>query len=108
MLNSTITSLDISGDNLGDVGVIQLCEMLKMNSSITSIKMEFTEITDSEAKLLAEALQVNSTLTHLNCIHYEDDGMGDFLSARGFVRKNQNLYDLLVRLIFNREIITIK
>ena len=63
--------------------------------------MKCFDITRIGAKSVAGALQVTSTLTHLNFKHTEiGSDVKNFITDEWIVRKNQSLYDLLIRMIF--------
>ena len=90
MLNTTITSLDLSYCKIDDFRVAPLYELLKMNFYLTSLNLDGNSITDIGAKLLAEALEVNSTLTrlHVNGNPIKDAGR---ISLRNALITNQTL-----------------
>ena len=65
-VNRSLTSLDISGDPIGDDGVTHLAEALKQNKTLQKLDISHCGITDAGVAPLAEALQVNSSLRWLN------------------------------------------
>ncbi|CAO3564082.1 unnamed protein product [Mortierella alpina] len=63
---STRTSLDFSGDSIGNKGAEALSEALKINSTVTALGLRCTSIGGKGAQALSEALKTNSTLTTLD------------------------------------------
>jgi hypothetical protein len=74
--NSTLTSLDVSGNFFGDNGAKELAYALTDNSTLTSLDMDLNWIDDEGVKALARALAHNSTLTSLDIRRnkFGDDG----------------------------------
>jgi Ran GTPase-activating protein (RanGAP) involved in mRNA processing and transport len=64
--NSTLTSLDLTGTEIGDDGCIALSKALSVNSTLTSLDLNGIKIRDGGCIALSKALSVNSTLTKLN------------------------------------------
>ncbi|KAL0242539.1 hypothetical protein GEMRC1_005102 [Eukaryota sp. GEM-RC1] len=62
-VNSSVTSVDLSGKSIGDEGATALAEVLKVNSSVTSVDLSYNSIGDEGARVLAEALKVNTSVT---------------------------------------------
>jgi len=60
--NSTLTSLDLGGNGVGDSGAERLAEALQRNSTLTSLDLRNNEVGDSGA----EAMQQIYTLLHAN------------------------------------------
>jgi hypothetical protein len=65
-VNSTITSIDLSDNNVGDDGAKALADAIKVNSTITSINLRYSDVGDDGAKALADALKVNSIITSID------------------------------------------
>ncbi|KAF9202921.1 hypothetical protein BGZ59_001909 [Podila verticillata] len=63
--NSTLTTLSLVGNAIGDNGAHALSEVLKNNSALTILDLRGNEIGDNGAQALSEALKTNSTLTTL-------------------------------------------
>ncbi|KAG0059741.1 hypothetical protein BGZ89_000158 [Linnemannia elongata] len=63
---STLTTLDLSENEIGDNGAVALAEALKTNSTLTALYLGSNSIGDNGAVALSEALKTNSTLTTLN------------------------------------------
>ncbi|KAF9205875.1 hypothetical protein BGZ49_003392 [Haplosporangium sp. Z 27] len=66
--NTTLTNLYLSGSWIWKSGSIALSEALKTNASLTTLDLGDNSIGNSEAFALSEALKTNTTLTtlHLN------------------------------------------
>ena len=64
-VNTSLTSLDLSGNSIGDEGASSLSETLRVNTSLTSLDLSRTCISDG-ASSLSEALRVNTSLTSLD------------------------------------------
>ncbi|KAG0372829.1 hypothetical protein BGX24_012518, partial [Mortierella sp. AD032] len=67
--NSTLTTLDLIRNSIGDTGVVALSEVLKINSTLTILDLKNNSIGVGRAVALSEALKTNSTLTTLNLIN---------------------------------------
>ncbi|KAL0242542.1 hypothetical protein GEMRC1_005105 [Eukaryota sp. GEM-RC1] len=61
--NTTVTSVTLVGNSIGDEGARALAGALKVNSSVTSVDLCFNSIGDEGARALAGALKVNSSVT---------------------------------------------
>ncbi|KAF9541901.1 hypothetical protein EC957_002606 [Mortierella hygrophila] len=66
MANSTLTTLDLEDNSIGDYGTQALSEALKTNSTLTTLNLRDNSIRDTGAQALSEALKTNSTLTALD------------------------------------------
>ena len=62
---TTLTSIDLDSNNIGDDGAKDIAEALKTNSTLTSIDLQSNNIGDDGAKDIAEALQINSSITSI-------------------------------------------
>ena len=60
--NTSLRSISLISNKIGDGGVKELAEALKKNTSLTSIKIVDNNITDDGMKALAEALKENTSL----------------------------------------------
>jgi hypothetical protein len=65
-VNSTITSINLSNNNVGVDGAKALADALKDNSTITSISLSYNNVDVDGAKVLADALKINSTITSID------------------------------------------
>ncbi|KAG0337115.1 hypothetical protein BG000_005814 [Podila horticola] len=63
--NSTLTTLNLGMNSIGDNGGLALAETLKINSTLTTLDLESNSIEDNGAQVLSDALKTNSTLTAL-------------------------------------------
>ena len=68
-INSTLSTLYLSGNEVWDEGAVRLAEALTTNSTLTTLNLIANKFGDEGAKRLAEALAINSSLTQLqmNC-----------------------------------------
>ena len=73
-VNTSLTSLDLSGNSIDDGGASSLTEALRVNTSLTSLGLDGNSIGDEGASSLSEALRVNTSLTSL---HLCDNSIGD-------------------------------
>ena len=64
-VNTTLTQLDLSNDNIGDAGIASLAEAMKVNTTLTRLDLWDMNIGDAGAASLAEAMKSNTTLTQL-------------------------------------------
>jgi len=64
--NTTITTLDLSYNDIGHEGAKALAEALKNNTTITTLDLVGNPIGDEGPKALAEALETNMTITKLD------------------------------------------
>ena len=71
--NSTLTELNISGNNLGNRGASALAGALHVNSALTKLGLSLNGIDDDGAAALGAALRVNRTLT---CLHLGRNRVG--------------------------------
>ena len=61
-VNTTLTVLDLCGNNIGDAGATQLADCLRVNRTLTSLSLYVNRIGDVGAMRLVECLRVNTTL----------------------------------------------
>ncbi|WP_039454784.1 leucine-rich repeat domain-containing protein [Candidatus Jidaibacter acanthamoebae] len=64
--NETITSLNLSDNNIGEAGGIAIAEALKENKTITSLDLGGNDIGAAGGIAIAEASKENKTITSLN------------------------------------------
>ena len=64
--NCSLSHLYLSGNAIGDSGTASLGEGLKSNCTLTRLYLTENEIGDPGAEALGEAMQSNRNLTHLN------------------------------------------
>eukprot|EP00747_Dinoflagellata_sp_TGD_P092328 gnl/TRDRNA2_/TRDRNA2_165377_c0_seq1.p1 gnl/TRDRNA2_/TRDRNA2_165377_c0~~gnl/TRDRNA2_/TRDRNA2_165377_c0_seq1.p1 ORF type:complete len:200 (+),score=22.84 gnl/TRDRNA2_/TRDRNA2_165377_c0_seq1:368-967(+) len=62
-LNRTVTTLDLSRNELGDAGAERIAAALECNSTLTSVNLSQNGIGDHGAECIAAALERNNTLT---------------------------------------------
>ncbi|KAI9093064.1 hypothetical protein DFS34DRAFT_567948, partial [Phlyctochytrium arcticum] len=73
---SSIRSLSIRSNNIGDVGAKAISEQLRINRMLSHLNLWNNKITKEGAEALAESLRFNQTLTSLSlaCNDIGDDG----------------------------------
>ncbi|XP_068683707.1 uncharacterized protein [Montipora foliosa] len=64
-VNTYLTTLDLSGNEIGSAGAKSLSEALKGNTCLTTLYLRGNEIGSAGTKYLSEALKVNTCLTNL-------------------------------------------
>ena len=65
-VNTELTHLNLSGNEIGESGAQLLSEALSVNTKLTHLNLSGNQIGKSGAQLLSKALSVNTELTHLN------------------------------------------
>jgi len=65
-VNSTLTKLNLSKNEIGVDGAESIAESLKVNSALNSLDLHDNKIGDQGAKFIADSLKINTTLTCLN------------------------------------------
>jgi hypothetical protein len=68
-LNTTLASLDLSWNFMGDDGGRVIADLLRCNGTLTSLALSFNNLGEAGGRELAEALRVNATLTSLDLSH---------------------------------------
>ncbi|XP_078358279.1 uncharacterized protein LOC144643036 [Oculina patagonica] len=84
--NSSLTVLNLSKNNIGDIGATGLTEALQKNTSLTLLNLSKNNIGDVGATGLAEALKDNTSLTFLDL---SDNNIGD-VGATGLAKALQD------------------
>ena len=64
--NTTLTNLDLQGNNIGPAGAESLATALKTNTTLTNLDLQGNNIGPAGAESLATALKTNTTLTNLD------------------------------------------
>ena len=64
-LNTTVTSLDLYNNALGECGGQALAEILRLNATLASLNLGFNGLGEGAGRALAEALRLNTSLTSL-------------------------------------------
>jgi len=65
-VNSTLTDLDLSGNEIGDFRADSLSDAIKVNTALTNLDLSDNGIGNSGAGFLSDGIKVNTTLTNLN------------------------------------------
>ena len=92
-VNTSLTSLDLSQNSIGDEGASYLFEALRVNTSLTSLNLGCNYIGDEGASSLSEALRVNTSLASLN-LGYNSIGDEGASSLSEALRGNTSLTSL--------------
>ncbi|XP_044166448.1 protein NLRC3-like [Acropora millepora] len=73
-VNTSLTSLNLGLNFIGDEGAHSISEALRVNTSLTSLVLSYNSIGKEGAHSLSEALRVNTSLTSLDL---SDNSIGD-------------------------------
>ncbi|KJE92764.1 TKL/IRAK protein kinase [Capsaspora owczarzaki ATCC 30864] len=89
-LNTTLTTLVLSENQIGDAGAQSIAEALKVNTTLTELRLEFNQIGDAGAQAIAEALKVN---TKLGTLYLRQNQIGEVgaLAIAEALRVNKTL-----------------
>ena len=60
--NNTLTTIDISNNDVGYEGARVIAEAVKINTTLTTLILRCCNIGESWSKLIAEALKTNTTI----------------------------------------------
>ena len=63
--NTSLSSLDLHANSIGDEGANSLAQALRVNTSLSSLNLHCNSIGDEGANSLAQALRVNTSLSSL-------------------------------------------
>ena len=74
LLNTTVTSLDLYNNDLGEGGGRALAETLRLNTTLTSLDLGFNDLGEGGGRVLAKTLRLNTTLTSLDLF---GNGLGE-------------------------------
>ncbi|XP_078381247.1 NLR family CARD domain-containing protein 4-like [Oculina patagonica] len=91
--NSSLTKLNLSGNDIGDVGAAGLAEALQNNKNLTELDLSYNYIGDHGATGLAAPLQKNTGLTGLSLFHNYIGDQGAVGLAEA-LKKNTSLTEL--------------
>ena len=91
--NTTLTNLDLQGNNIGPAGAESLATALKTNTTLTNLDLLGSNIGSAGAESLAKALKTNATLTNLNLTGNNIDSAGAESLARA-LKTNTTLTNL--------------
>ena len=75
-LNTTLVSLDLAWNSLGEDGWRVIAEALRVKTTLCSLKLDHNDIGVQTMRVLAEVLRVNSTITSLDLSnnHLREEG----------------------------------
>ena len=95
-VNTSLTSLNLVCTSIGVEGISSLSEALRVNTCLTSLDLSKNSIGDEGASSLSEALRVNTSLTSLNLgvTSIGDEGASSLSEA---LRVNTSLTSLNLR-----------
>ena len=88
--NSSLTSLNLEGNFIGEDGASFLSHALKANSSLTNLNLSINSIGDAGASSLSKTLKANSSLTNLN-LSYNRIGDAGASSLSKALKENSSL-----------------
>ena len=91
--NTTLTNLDLQGNNIGPTGAESLSTALKTNTTLTHLDLSSNNIGPGGAVSLATALKTNTTLTHLD-LQGNNIGPGGAVSLAAALKTNTTLTKL--------------
>ena len=99
-MNRTLTHLDLSENDISDLGTEAICKALQSNNVLTHLILAGNKIGDSGAVALAEALKSPATqLSHLSLVRCRITSLGVEILA-GALETNRSLTNL--NLSFNQ------
>lgn len=76
--NDSLTLIDLSGNNIADEGLEDLCKVIPYNKTLTQLNLADNKLGDPSAHELAGSLVDNTSLVHLNL-------SGNFIGDEGAV-----------------------
>ena len=91
--NSTLTSLNLSANNMGPAGAESLATALKTNTTLTNLNLRWNNIGPAGAESLATALKTNTALTNLG-LHGNNIGPAGAESLATVLKTNTTLTNL--------------
>lgn len=91
--NTTLKSLDLDFNKIGDIGATELAEGIKVNNSLQSLDLHFNKISPAGAKAIQEALLVNKCLLTLS-LHGNHIGDAGARSIAESLQSNTTLQTL--------------
>jgi Ran GTPase-activating protein (RanGAP) involved in mRNA processing and transport len=91
--NRTLTEIDLSYNQIADVGAQEIAEALSENRTLTKIALSHNQIADVGAQAIADALSKNRTLTEIDLSHNQiaDVGAQEIADA---LSKNRTLTEI--------------
>ena len=89
-VTKTLTSLNLSGNELNPASIVVLCEGLKANTSVTTLHLDHVDMGGNGVIAMGEALEVNRTLKHLTADnnYYSPAAANMFITS---LEKNRSL-----------------
>ena len=87
-VNTSLTRVDLSGNNIGDPGAISLARTLQRNTTLHNVCLSRIQMKDAGASALAKALTVNTSLTRLDLSSNNIGDPGAISLARALQRNS--------------------
>jgi Ran GTPase-activating protein (RanGAP) involved in mRNA processing and transport len=84
-VNTCLTSIDLRNNEIGDTGAAALATGLMENTSLTTINLRSNQIGDTGAKALAEGLKFNTSLTSIDLQYNRIGDIGATALATGLM-----------------------
>jgi len=99
--NTSISTLNISHNVIGDDGMHPIARLLEKNKTLRSVDMEFNSFTPWSGKHLMKSLNNNVFLTNL-CINEGDDGppWAEILHRRDHILQSNTKFQLVCTRFF--------
>ena len=89
--NTTLTNLDLQGNNIGPAGAESLATALKTNTTLTNLELSGNNLGPAGAESLATALKTNTTLTNLRLSYDNNIGPAGAESLATALKTNTTL-----------------
>eukprot|EP01012_Entosiphon_sulcatum_P022744 TRINITY_DN27735_c0_g1_i1.p1 TRINITY_DN27735_c0_g1~~TRINITY_DN27735_c0_g1_i1.p1 ORF type:complete len:1123 (+),score=337.23 TRINITY_DN27735_c0_g1_i1:119-3487(+) len=99
-MNTVVTRVDLSHNNVGNQGAAALADVLKANHVLTAMDLSYNAVGNRGSKDLAEALGVNRSLSSLNLDNNNVSDQG----CTAFVQALQTNHTVKVLTLFNNKV----
>lgn len=90
-VNTSLTSINFWGTQIGDEGAMKFAEALTVNTSLTSLDLGSCKIGIIGMEAIANALTTNTTLTYLNINCNNCDNDEKLTEIKGYIERNKKL-----------------
>ena len=90
ILDETKTKIDLSCKNLTSYEIKQLCEKLKMNTTLQTLHLWNNGLGEEGSAYMSEALKMNTTLQILD-LDYNGIGKSNLKEINDYLKRNQNI-----------------
>jgi hypothetical protein len=100
--NTTISTLNISHNVIGDDGMINIGRLLEKNKTLRVVDMEFNSFTPLGGKYLMKCLTNNVFLTHLRINEGDDSALlwANLLQRRDHILQSNTKFQMVLFTIF--------